>query len=109
MGPPIHRFSLAEYLAWEDQQAGRNEFFHREVFAMVGGRRGHGRKLASLREYVLIDPDTRRVELDRPNGDGTATFVDMTDQGVLALMSVDFEIDFTALFKGMDAVPASED
>lgn len=186
MGMPLHKPSLAEYLAWEAEQATRHEFFRGEIFAMVGGRRGHGRivanlmrhlgnhlddtpcqafsknmkvqvgddavlypdvfvtcdkrfsaddrvftepvlvievlspstqrydrrekfaiyrKLSSLREYVLIDPDTRGVEVYRPHADGTATFVDMTDQGMLVLESVGCRMALEALFKGMESDP----
>jgi len=34
MAMPLHRRSLDEYLAWETQ-AGRNEFWHGEVFARL--------------------------------------------------------------------------
>jgi Uma2 family endonuclease len=189
MGVPLHELSLAEYLAWEAEQTNRNEFFRGEVFAMVGGRRGHGRivanlmrhlgnhlddspcqvfsenmkvqvgeeavlypdvfvtcdrsfsanevvftapvliievlspstqrydrsekfaiyrKLTSLREYVLIDPDTRRVEVFRPQAGDIATYVDMTDHGKLVLESVDCEIEFSAVFKGMDSQDGPE-
>ncbi len=43
----LHRMSLAEYLAWEAHEAGRNEFWRGDVFAMVGGTRGHGRVVAN--------------------------------------------------------------
>jgi len=190
MGMPIHKLSLPEFLAWEEQQTERHEFFRGETFNMVGGKRGHGRvitklvrhldthlddtrcqvfsenmkvqvghdavlypdvfvtcddrftadervftapvlvievlspstqrydrsekfaiyrKLASLREYVLIDPDTRRVEVFRAQPDGGWTFVDMTDGGRLVLESIDFELDLAQVFKGMDSdeAPAS--
>lgn len=183
MGVPQHKLTLAEYLAWEDQQPGRSEFFRGEVFAMVGGRRGHGRvvanlvrhlgnelddtpcqafsenmkvqvaddavlypdvfvtcrrpfsandavftdpvliievlspstqrydrsekfavyrKLASLREYVLVDPDTRRVEVFRPGDDGHWKLYDMSDDEALVLESVDCAIPLRAVFKDMD-------
>lgn len=184
MGVPLHKLSIAQYLAWENAQAGRGEFFRGEVFAMVGGRRGHGRvvanlmrhlgnhldsspcqafsenmkvqvgdeavlypdvfvtcdksfsavdavftaplliievlspstqrydrsekfaiyrKLASLREYVLVDPDTRRLEVYRPLPDGSCTFFDMSEQADLALESINCKIPLSQLFKGMDS------
>ncbi|MCW7537343.1 Uma2 family endonuclease [Aquabacterium sp. A7-Y] len=184
MSRPLHKSTVAEYLAWEEQQAERHEFFRGEVFAMVGNRRGHGRvvanlmrhlgnhlddspcqalsenmkvrvgdeavlypdvfvtcdrhygpneidftapvviievlspstqrwdrsekfatyrKLPSLREYALIDPDTRRVEVFRPQSDRSCLYFDMTEQHVLALASIGFELSCVDLFKGMES------
>lgn len=184
MGPPRHPLPLADFLAWESAQPDRHEFFRGEVFAMVGGRRGHGRvianlmrhlgnhlddtpcqpfsenmkvqvgeeavlypdvfvtcdprfsadqtvftapllvievlspstqrydrsekfaiyrRLPSLREYVLVDPDTRRVEVYRPNADGSCLYFDQSDQGELALESVGLRLPLELLFKGMDS------
>ena len=52
MGAPPHKQSIAEYLAWESEQADRNEFWRGEVFAMVGGKRGHGRVIANLMRHL---------------------------------------------------------
>lgn len=182
MGMPLHKLSLAEFLAWEEAQAERFEFYRGETFNMVGGRRGHGRvvanlvrhlgnhldgtscqvfsenmkvqvgdeavlypdvfvtcdkrfdahdqvfrdpvvvmevlspstqrydrseklaiyrKLSSMREYVLLDPDTRRVEVFRPLADGSCAYLDMTDAGRLALESIAFELTLDQVFKGM--------
>jgi Uma2 family endonuclease len=184
MGIPLHKQSIAEYLAWESQQAGRNEFWRGEVFAMVGAKRGHGRVIAnlvrhlgnhledtpcqafsenlkvqigqdavlypdvfvtcdkefsadqavfttpmlvievlspstqaydrskkfamyrqlpSLREYALIDPESRRVEVFRPADDGNWKLFDMSDNDVLTLESVDCKLALLAVFKGMDS------
>ena len=184
MGVPLHRLSLAEYLAWENSQAERNEFWRGEVFAMVGGKRGHGRIIAnlmrhlgnhldstpcqafsenmkvqvaqdavlypdvfvtcdrefnadqivftvpiliievlspstqaydrsqkfaiyrrieSLREYALIDPETRRVEIFRPGDDGLWNLLDMSDEAAIELASVDCRIALGDLFKGMES------
>lgn len=183
MGVPLQNQSIADYLAWESEQSSRNEFWRGEVFAMVGGKRGHGRvianlmrhlgnhlddsgcqvfsenmkvqiseeavlypdvfvtcdraftadqavftapvlvievlspstqaydrskkfamyrQLASLREYALIDPDSRRVEAFRPAEDGHWKLFDMSDDDALVLQSVAFTIALSALFKGMD-------
>ena len=61
------------------------------------------RKLASLREYVLIDPDTRRAEVFRPAPDGTCAYLDMTEGGVLKLASIDCELPLEWVFKGMES------
>ncbi len=52
MGAPPHKPSLSEFMAWEAEQAGRHEFHRGEVFAMVGGRRGHGRIIANLVRHL---------------------------------------------------------
>lgn len=58
MGLPLAqpRFDRADYLAWEAQQAGKNEFLAGEVFAMVGARQEHvlvaGALFARLREHL---------------------------------------------------------
>jgi Uma2 family endonuclease len=64
------------------------------------------RQLLSLREYVLIDPETRRVEVFRPLPDGTCSYLDMTDTGVLTLTSVACDVALHLLFKGMDSEQA---
>lgn len=184
MGMPLQRRSLHDFLAWEEAQAGRNEFWRGEVFAMVGANRGHGRvvanlmrhlgnhlddtpcqafsenmkvqvgddavlypdvfvtcerqfsarqsvfttpilvvevlspstqgydrskkfaiyrRLESLREDVLIDPDTRRVEVYRLGDDGLWNLLDMSDEPAIELATVSFRITLDAVFKGMDA------
>ena len=48
MGVPAHKLTLEEYLAWENAQPDKNEYVRGEVFAMVGGRRMHGRIISNL-------------------------------------------------------------
>lgn len=184
MGVPLHKQSIAEYLAWESAQAGRNEFWRGEVFAMVGGKRGHGRVIAnlmrhlgahlddtpcqafsegmkvqvgeeavlypdvfvtcdrefsadqavftapvlvievlspstqaydrskkfaiyrqleSLREYALVDPDTRRVEVFRPAEDRRWKLFDMSDDAELVLESIGCKLSLRAVFDGMES------
>jgi Uma2 family endonuclease len=52
MGVPLHKRSLAECMAWEAEQPGRNEYRPGEVVARVGGRRGHGRIIANLVRHL---------------------------------------------------------
>jgi Uma2 family endonuclease len=52
MGVPLPKLTLAEYLAWEADQAQRHELYRGEVFAMVGGTRGHNRVIANLVRHV---------------------------------------------------------
>jgi Uma2 family endonuclease len=175
--------SLTEYLDWENAQPDRNEFFRGEVFAMVGGRRTHGRvvgnlarhlgnqmegspcqvfsesmkvqvaddavlypdvfvtcdpqdlktemifrapllvaevlspstqaydrsqkfalyrRLPALKEYLLVDPDTRRVEAFRRTPDDQWMLRDMSDDAELHLASIDARIPLADLFAGLE-------
>ena len=60
------------------------------------------RRLPSLREYVLIDPDTRRVEVFRPDDDGHWKLFDMSEAEALIFTSIDAQIALVAVFDGMD-------
>ncbi len=175
--------TMAEFLAWEEQQAGRHEFFRGEIFAMDGGMGRHNRviinlasriddhldgtacqvfaqgikvglaegylypdvmvtcgkaaagdeqvirhpklvvevllpsikgydrrdkfvlyrTLASLREYVLIDPADRRVEVFTLASANTWTLVDQSKACELTLSSIDLALPLEAVFKGVDA------
>ena len=184
MGMPIQKLTLDEYIEWENAQLDRNEFVRGEVFAMVGGRRIHGRvvanlvqafanhmsgspcqvfaesmkvqvaddtivypdvfvtcdevdlrtdqifrsprvvvevlspstqaynrglkftlyrRVASLREYILIDPDTRTVEAFRVGADGLWVLHDMSGLASLAIPAIDATIAMTEVFAGVDA------
>jgi Uma2 family endonuclease len=183
MGVPLRKQTLAEFLAWEKEQLDRHEFCRGEMFAVVGGKRGHGRvisnlvrhlgnqldgtpcqvfsegmkvlagddafhpdvfiscdrefsadqltfetpilvievlspsteaydrgrkrasyrQLASLREYVLIDPDSRSIEVYRRDTDGAWGFSDLSQQAALELASVGCAVAAVDLFKGMDS------
>jgi Uma2 family endonuclease len=61
------------------------------------------RQLTSLREYVLVDPDTKRVEVFRPPDDGHWKLFDMSDDELLVLQSVGCDIALALVFKNMDA------
>jgi Uma2 family endonuclease len=188
MGAPLHKLSLSQFMDWEAEQEGRHEFHRGEVFAMVGGRRGHSRIIANLvrhlgnhldgtpcqvfsegmkvqigddtilypdvfvtcdqrfrfdeqvitepvlvievlspttqgydrsakfafyrrvrtlREYALIDPDSRRVEVFRPAEDGHWKLFDMSEATALELSSVDGRIALRDIFHGMDSTAES--
>ncbi len=183
MGVPLQKLSLADFLAWENAQAERHEFYRGEVFAMVGGRRSHGtvvgnlmrhlgnllagtpcrpfsetmkilvaedtvlypdvfitcdkadlstdmifrsptlvievlspstqaydrsqkfalyRRLGSLQEYVLVDPETRRVEAFRRTPDNQWLFDDMSAEPTIRLASIDQAIPLADVFDGID-------
>lgn len=184
MGSPLPKLTLEEYLRWENEQPERHEFHRGEVFAMVGGRRVHGRvignlvralgnalsgskcqvfaegmkvqpaddtilypdvfvtcdpndlhtemifraptlvievlspttqaydrsqkfalyrQLVSLKEYALVDPDTRRIEVFRIGADGLWVLHDMSDGAVLTFASVGCEMPIADVFEGVDA------
>lgn len=52
MGLPLARMTLAEFLAWEEQQTERYEFHRGEVFAMVGGTARHNRVILNLASRI---------------------------------------------------------
>ena len=174
--------TLIEFLAWEEQQTERHEFFAGETFAMVGGTARHNRvslnlasrigdhldgtkcqvfaenmkvqiaggvlypdvmvtcskaeagdeqtvtdpkliievlspstrgydkrdkfilyrTLASLREYVLIDPTKRQVEVFTLADGGAWLLTDQTTAGVLSLASIDCKLSMELVFKGVE-------
>ena len=177
------KMSIDEFLAWENEQAERHELFRGEVFAMVAGRRTHGRvvsnlnrrlneqldgtpcqvfsesmkiqvaadsilypdlfvtcdksdlatdiifraptlviellslsaqaydrsqkfalyrQLASLQEYILVDPDTRRVEGFRRSEDGLWVLHDMSQDALLQADSVGCKVAMAEVFQGME-------
>lgn len=181
------KMTLADYLEWENEQVEKHEYWAGEVFAMVGGRRVHGRVVGnlmrrlsdeldgtpcqvfsegmklqieadkivypdvfvtcdkadlstdqifssptvvievlspstqgydrskkfaayrlipSLREYLLIDPDTRRVESFRPGADGLWDLHDQSDSSMLELPSIECRVSIADLWDGVDPAPA---
>jgi Uma2 family endonuclease len=59
------------------------------------------RRLASLKEYVLVNPETRRVEAFRLR-DTDWVVHDMSEAAVLTLASLGCEIPMTDVFSGVD-------
>jgi Uma2 family endonuclease len=60
------------------------------------------RRLRSLMEYVLIDPDTRRVEVFRKSAEGLFTLHDYTDTPRFPLSSIHCELRLDEIFEGME-------
>lgn len=60
------------------------------------------RRIPSLLEYVLVDPDTRRVEAFRRGGDGLWVLHDMSDGEAIVAASVDVCIPLSSVFEGVD-------
>lgn len=177
------KLSLEDFLAWENQQVERHEFHRGEVFAMVGGRRTHGRtvlnlarrlaeqldgspcqvfaetmkvqiaadtilypdlfvtcdkadlatemifrsptlvievlspstqaydrsqkfalyrRLASLQEYILVDPETRRIDGFRRGADDRWVLHDMSQDAVMDCASVGCQVTLADIFQGME-------
>ncbi len=61
------------------------------------------RRLPSLREYILIDPDTRRVEAFRVGADGLWVLHDMSEAAAMAIPAIDASIPLAEVFAGVDA------
>ena len=176
------KMTLDEFLAWEDLQPERHEFYSGEVFAMVGGRRIHERvignlsrhlgnqlegsacqvfvagmklqladdtvlypdvmvtcdradlradlamraptlvievlspstqaydrsqkfalyrRLASLKEYILIDPETLRIEGFRREPDDRWVLADMSQDAVMNCASVGCTVPLAQVFEGI--------
>ena len=183
------RLSLETYLAWEEDQGERHEFYRGELFAMVGGCRSHGRvvsnlnrrlaealdgspcqvfaetmkvqigdetvlypdifvtcdkadlatdriftaptlvvevlspstqaydrsqkfalyrRIPALQEYILVDPDTRRVEGFRRGGDGLWVLHDMSDDDTLEAACLGLRVPLAEVFAGIEPPPQTE-
>jgi Uma2 family endonuclease len=60
------------------------------------------RRLSSLREYLLIDPDSRDVQAFRRTADGQWVLHDMTDAEMLVLPCIDVELPMAEVFDGVE-------
>lgn len=60
------------------------------------------RGIASLREYVLLDPDKKSVELFRRGDDGLWVLRDIAPDSALELTSVGVAIPWERLFRNVD-------
>jgi Uma2 family endonuclease len=59
------------------------------------------RRLDSLKEYLLVDPDTRRVEAFRRNPDGDWVLHDMSESDTLHAASLDVRVNMAEVFAGI--------
>ena len=66
------------------------------------------RSLASLREYVLVDPDSREVQLFRRGADGLFTLHDLTGREHIGLESVACELLASEVFDGVEPMPGQQ-
>lgn len=182
MAQPALKMTLTDFVAWENEQEDRHEFYRGEAFEMVSARRVHGlvglniaaalkdqlkgtgcrafvesmkvqlandavfyrdvfvtcdaadlqtemvfrspvlivevlsestqaydrglkfaadRQLASLREYVLVDPDTQRAEVFRRNERDNFELIDQTGAAALVLDSVALPLPMAEVFDGV--------
>lgn len=60
------------------------------------------RRIATLREYVLVDPDTRRVEAFRRGSDDLWVLHDMSDEAVLAMPAIEVVVPLAEIFDGLE-------
>ena len=60
------------------------------------------RRLDSLREYVLVDPEIHRVESFRRTADGQWTFHDMSQAEALEATSIGCAVALADVFDGVD-------
>ena len=64
------------------------------------------RRLESLAEYVLINPETRRLESFVRGSDGLFVLHDMSENEVARFRSLEITIPIAAVFSGVDAAGA---
>ena len=57
MGLPIPKMTLAQFLAWEEVQPERHEFYRGETYAMVGGAARHNRVIMNLGSRIAAHLD----------------------------------------------------
>ena len=60
------------------------------------------RKLPSLREYLLVDPDTRELQLFRRGADGRFTLHDLTGAPSVEFASIGCTVETDDLFEGIE-------
>jgi Uma2 family endonuclease len=60
------------------------------------------RKLSTLREYVLIDPERKTIEAFRRTADGLWVLQEVAATGVLPLHSIAVEVGRQEVFEGVD-------
>ncbi|WP_437620584.1 Uma2 family endonuclease [Sorangium sp. So ce1151] len=66
-----------------------------------GEKFAHYQTIPSLREYVLVSYQRRRVEVLRRNDDGTWTLYDMRESGVAELASIGVSLPLDEVYRGV--------
>ena len=182
----LPKLTLETYLAWENEQPEKHEFYRGEVFAMTGARRSHGcvvgnlmrhfgnhlagtgcrafsegmkvqiadeamlypdvfvtcdradlttdlifrlpklvvevlspstqaydrgqkfalyRRIPSLMEYILVDPESHRVESFRRNAGDQWVLHDMSEDDMLEAATIEARVPLAEVFAGVDPPP----
>ena len=67
------------------------------------------RRISALQDYILVDPDTRRVEAFRRGADNRWVLDDMSDATTVQATSIACSVAMADVFAGIDsaAEPAS--
>ena len=65
------------------------------------------RRIPALQEYILVDPESRRVESFRRGADGLWVFHDMSDGGTLEAACLDLTVPLDEVFAGIDPPPGA--
>ena len=66
------------------------------------------RRIPALREYILVDPDTRRVEGFRRGSDGLWVLHDMSDGDTLEAACLGLRVPLAEVFAGIEPPPQTE-
>ena len=67
-----------------------------------GDKAAYYRSLPSLKEFVLIDPERRRIELYRRTQQDTWELLDISPEHPLPLHSLELEIPWNRIFRNVD-------
>jgi Uma2 family endonuclease len=65
------------------------------------------RRIATLAAYILVDPDTRRVEAFRRNDRGEWVLHDMSEGDALEAASIGCRIALAEVFEGVEPLPGT--
>lgn len=63
------------------------------------------RRLPSLQEYLLVDPDTRRIEALRREPPDRWLFVDMSQDDAVLIPALELRIPLAQVFQGLEPPP----
>lgn len=64
------------------------------------------RQLTSLQEYILVDPETRRIESFTRSAQGQWVLHDMSDDAVMVAASIECTVAMCDVFAGVEAAEA---
>ncbi len=63
------------------------------------------RRLESLQEYILVDPDTQRIEAFRRTPEAQWVLQDMSEDGAMEAASIGCRVSFSDIFNGIEPPP----